>query len=46
MAIIVKGAKLNVENKDGETPLDIAIERERDEMAIMLRENGAKYRSS
>ena len=40
--LIAEGADLNVKNKVGYTPLDVAIKRKRTEIATLLRKHGGK----
>ena len=40
--LIAKGADVNAKNKDGETPLDTAIQRKKNETADLLRKHGGK----
>lgn len=40
--LIKAGAKLNTQNTDWKTPLDVAVARDKEDAAKVLRENGAK----
>jgi ankyrin repeat protein len=40
--LIVAGADVNTKDEDGRTPLDKAIERNRNELAALIRKNGGK----
>ena len=40
--LLDKGAKVNLTNNDGQTPLDWAIQTKNNEMAELLKKHGAK----
>ncbi len=45
-ALIKSGANVNIINKDGLTPLDVATQSDHEEIVVLLREAGAESRSS
>jgi ankyrin repeat protein len=42
VSLIEKGADINAKNKDGETPLDLALRQGHKEIVELLRKHGAK----